>query len=282
MTRSPRKTVLPAFASALTLCGAMLMAAAPAQAQTPAASAASETAASPTDAVQPARHAAWSELLSKYVRPAADGVNRFDYGALKADDADRTALTAYIASFETLDFASLIRDEAFAAWANLYNAVTIDHILGRYPVKSIRSGYIVGPWKEVSVMADGRELSLDAIEHDILRVEWSDPRVHYAVNCAAIGCPNLNPAAWEAATLDQALDTAARAYVNDPRGVTIRNNGLQVSRIYKWFREDFGGSNAGVIDHLKQYAEPDLLAQIEANPRIRRHAYDWDLNDAES
>ena len=242
-----------------------------------------EVAASTETDVTTERHAVWTAILSEYVKPNADGVNRFDYGALQNDPEDRAALQAYIAGFETLDFAVLTRDEAFAAWANLYNALTIEHILGRYPVKSIRSGYIVGPWKDVRVMADGREVSLDDIEHEILRAEWSDPRVHYAVNCASIGCPNLLTRAWESATLDTDLDAAARDYVNHPRGVTIRDRGgLKVSRIYKWFIEDFGDSEVGVIDHLKKYAEPGLLAQIEANADIKAHAYDWALNDVES
>ncbi|MEM0984747.1 MAG: DUF547 domain-containing protein [Pseudomonadota bacterium] len=243
---------------------------------------ASQTVASASETQSAERHAAWTAILAAYVKPSADGLNRFDYGGLAANNADRAALKAYLASFETLDFAALSRDEAFAAWSNLYNALTIDHIVGRYPVKSIRSGYLVGPWKDVTIIADGREVSLDDIEHNILRVQWDDPRVHYAVNCASIGCPNLGTKAWEASTLDADLDIAARAFVNNPRGVKVLNNGVQVSRIYKWFREDFGDSNEGVIAHLKQYAEPELLAQIEANPRIRKHAYDWDLNDIES
>lgn len=251
------------------------MAAPPATAQQ-----ASTIAAQPAEL--PARHAAWGEILAKYVRSSADGVNRFAYGALQANEADTAKLAAYIDSFATLDFDTLTRDEAFAAWANLYNALTIQHMIERYPIRSIRSGYFIGPWKEVKTIADGRDVSLDAIEHDILRVEWSDPRVHYAVNCASIGCPNLLSQPWEAATLDADLDAAARAYVNHPRGVTVRRRGgLTVSRIYKWFEEDFGGTEAGVIDHLLQYADPELSAQINANRDIKGHAYDWDLNDVD-
>ena len=230
----------------------------------------------------PERHAAWTAILAEYVKPGADGLNRFDYGALKASEADRAALTQYLSSFAALDFDALTSDEAFAAWANLYNALTIEHMIGRYPVKSIRSGYFIGPWKEVKILAGGREVSLDDIEHKILRVEWNDPRVHYAVNCASIGCPNLQTQAWEAATLDTDLDRAAREFINSPRGVTIRERGgLQVSRIYKWFEEDFGGNEAGVIDHLLQHADDGLAQQIRANADIKRHAYDWDLNDVQ-
>ena len=227
-------------------------------------------------------HQAWNELLGTYVVEGADGVNRFDYGGLKANTADAAKLDAYLESFSSFDVETLDENEQFAAYSNIYNALTVQYIVGRYPTKSIRSGYIVGPWKRVFTQINGEKLSLDAIEHEILRVEWDDPRVHYAVNCAAYSCPNLQTQAWFGETLDEDLNRAARAYVNDPRGVTIRPNGtLQVSTIYKWFREDFGGSNEGVIDHLLEFAEPELATQIEAKRRITKHEYDWDLNDVE-
>lgn len=227
-------------------------------------------------------HTPWTEILQAYVVEGEDGLNRFDYGGLKENAADNAKLTAYIEGFADLDMDALSEDEQFAAYANAYNALTIDHMIGRYPVKSIRSGYIVGPWKRVKMTIDGEELSLDAIEHDVLREEWDEPRVHYAVNCASIGCPNLQAKAWLAETLDADLDAAARDFVNHPRGVTIRKRGgLQVSEIYKWFREDFGGSEQGVIEHLLQYAEPELAIQIRANADIKKHDYDWGVNDVE-
>jgi len=227
-------------------------------------------------------HAPWDEILGTYVVESADGVNRFDYGALKANAADSAKLDAYLAGFADFDVEALEDNEQFAAYSNIYNALTVQYIVGRYPTKSIRAGYIVGPWKRVFTEINGEEVSLDHIEHQILRVDWDDPRVHYAVNCAAYSCPNLQTDAWFGETLDADLDKAARAYVNDPRGVTIRNNGtLQISTIYKWFREDFGGSNDGVIDHLLEFAEPELATKIQAKRRITKHEYDWDLNDVE-
>lgn len=242
-----------------------------------------ETAA-PVDAA--AQHQVWTGLLEKYVVESPDGLNRFDYGGLKNDAADRAALDAYVASFAELDFDALSRDEAFAAWGNLYNALTVQHIIGRYPVDSIRSGYFLppfGPWKSVEVEAGGRTVSLDDIEHNILRADWDEPRVHYMVNCASYGCPNLKSSAWTAETLDEDLDAAARAYVNHPRGVSIRRNGtLQVSSIYDWFEEDFGGDEEGVIAHLLEHADDELAAKIRAKPNITKHDYDWDLNDVEA
>jgi hypothetical protein len=105
--------------------------------------------------------------------------------------------------------------------------------------------------------------------------------VHYAVNCASIGCPNIWPRAWRAATLERELDAAAAAFVNHPRGVTVLPDGrLRVSSIYGWFREDFGGSEAGVVAHLRHYAAPALAARLGEGTAIAEDAYDWALNDA--
>jgi len=227
------------------------------------------------------RNAGWDGILQTYVVKSDDGVNRFQYGALKVSAADMSTLDDYIESFADLDLDALTPDEHFAALANAYNALTIQHMIGRYPVKSIRSGYIVGPWKRVKMTIDGEELSLDDIEHDVLRKDFDDPRVHYAVNCASYGCPNLQNKAWVGDTLDVDLDEAARDFINHERGVTIRKRGgLQVSEIYKWFKKDFGGSEQNVIAHLLEYAEPELATQINANADIKRYEYDWSLNDA--
>lgn len=221
----------------------------------------------------------WNRLLETYVHDSADGVNRVDYAALAASPDDRAALDDYIAGFESRDLSGS-DDAAFAAWINLYNAVTVRYIVQKYPLDSIRDGYLFGgPWKKVRVVAGGREVSLDAIEHDILRPRFDDPRVHYAINCASYGCPNLRRSAWTADTLDADLDAAARNYINHPRGVSVGPRGLTVSSIYDWFRDDFGGSKDAVITHLLEYADPALAERIRATPKIRDFAYDWSLND---
>lgn len=224
-------------------------------------------------------HAAWTCLLKKYVKPGPDGVNRVDYAAFKANAEDRATLDTYIASFADMDLSGA--DAAtFAAWANLYNAVTVRYILEQYPTGSIRDGYLFGgPWKKIKVAAGGKTVSLDEIEHGILRPRFGNPLVHYAINCAAVSCPNLQPEAWQADTLDEKLAAAARAYINDPRGVTVTSRGLTVSSIYDWFESDFGGSKQAVIEHLLAYAEPGLAKDIRSNPRIRAYDYDWSLND---
>jgi len=227
----------------------------------------------------PAEHAEWTRLLKRYVKAGSDAITYVDYAGLAASEADRMALDAYIARFADADL-SAKTDANFAAWANLYNAVTVRHIAQRYPVKSIKDGYLSGPWKEVKVRAGGGEVSLDAIEHKILRKVWGTPEVHYAINCASYSCPNLRTKAWEAATLKKDLAGAARDYINHPRGVTVTPKGIAASEIYNWFEEDFGGSKASVIEHLLKYAGPDLAAKIRAKPKIVRYQYDWSLNDA--
>lgn len=162
--------------------------------------------------------------------------------------------------------------------------MTVKTVLEHYPVDGIRDIDISpglfadGPWGKELVEVAGEPLSLDDIEHRILRPIWRDPRVHYAVNCAALGCPNLAPRAFTAANTEAQLEAAARAYVNHPRGVMARRGKLVVSSIYIWFKADFGNTDPGVISHLKAYARPDLAARLMDARRIDDHTYDWALN----
>lgn len=230
-------------------------------------------------------------LLGRYVLDHPDGVTRVRYAAWKAATSDLRALEAWIAEAAGRRPSAMPREEAFAYWANLYNALTLKVVLDRYPVRSIRDirstgvpldpkGWF-GPWRTRLVTVEGRRMSLDDIEHETMRPTFRDARVHYAVNCASIGCPNIWPRAWRAATLDRELDAAAAAFVNHPRGVTVLADGrLRISSIYSWFREDFGGSEAGVVAHLRRHAAPALAARLGDRTAIAEDAYDWALNDA--
>lgn len=232
-------------------------------------------------------HAGYGVLLQRYVTAQPDGVNRVDYARWKATAADRKALDDYIAAAAKLTPSKMARNEAFAYWANLYNAITLKVIIDRFPVASIRDiksdGFLdpkayLGPWRTKRVTVEGKSLSLDDIEHETMRPTFKDPRVHYSVNCASFGCPNLPTKAWDAATLEADLDAAARDFVNHPRGVTVLSSGkLKVSSIYKWFRDDFGADEAAVIAHLRKYAKPELAARLE-KATIAEDGYDWSLN----
>lgn len=228
-----------------------------------------------------ADHGPFDALLARRARNSRDGVVRVDYAGWKASAADRATLKAYIAGLSRVAPLTLTRPEQFAFWANLYNAVTIDVVLDAYPVRSIRdirSGLTPGPWKRKVATVGGVALSLDDMEHNILRKGWSDPRVHYAVNCASISCPNLPLRAWRGATLGPALEAAARAYVNSGRAVSFDGEVLVVSSIYDWYADDFGGSDARVIAHLARYANEPLKTRLQAATRIGRDTYDWSLN----
>jgi hypothetical protein len=229
-------------------------------------------------------HGPWSTFLGRYLQTGGDGITRVAYADVTTPDRD--ALKRYLDAMADVVPADLNRDAQFAYWVNLYNALTVDVVLDHYPVDSIRDidispGWFAdGPWGKKLITVDGSELSLDDIEHRILRPIWKDPRVHYAVNCAALGCPNLRPRPFSAARLDEMLTDGARAYVNHPRGARMTGDGLVVSSIYVWFQADFGGDDAGVIAHLKRYAKPGLAADLGAARGIDDHRYDWALNDA--
>ncbi len=176
------------------------------------------------------------------------------------------------------------RQEQKAFWINLYNALTVKVILDHYPVNSIRDidispgWFSDGPWGAKLVIIEGEELSLDDIEHRILRPIWQDPRIHYAVNCASLGCLNLAPIAYTAHNIEELLDQGTWAYINHPQGVTFKNGKLQVSSIYQWFQEDFGGSREGVLQHLRSYAREQLAEQLQTYRGKLIYDYDWGLN----
>ena len=230
-------------------------------------------------------HSAWDGLLKQYLETGPDEINRVDYVALNA--AGRPALDGYIADLSALPVSAMNRDQQLAYWINLYNALTVRTVAEAYPVASIRDIDISpglfadGPWGKQLVTVEGEALSLNDIEHRILRPVWDDPRIHYGVNCAALGCPNLATTAYTGATVSDQLDEGARAFVNSTRGVEFESDGLRVSSIYAWFQTDFGDSDAGILAHLRTYAAPELRTRLETVKKIHSHSYDWALAAAD-
>ena len=228
-------------------------------------------------------HGAWQRILDGYLRSDhPSGVNRFDYAALQGNAEHSQSLTNYLSALQALDPRSYSGVEQKAYWINFYNALTVRLVIDAYPVDSIRdmgeNWLIPGPWDDVHANVAGQELTLNDMEHEILRSIWRDNRIHYAVNCASFGCPNLNPQAFTAANIEQLLEDGARSYVNHPRGVTVQRHDLLVSSIYDWFEEDFGNSEEGVLEHLRKYAAPELTEQLNAFKGDLEYEYDWSLN----
>lgn len=233
-------------------------------------------------------HDDWDRLLASYLKPAADGINRFGYGRISP--ADKAVLKAYLDRLQALPISRYARAEQRAYWINLYNARTIQLVVDRYPVSSIRdirlggsfsAQVFGGPWVAKTLKVEGVALSLDEVEHRILRPIWRDPRTHYAVNCASLGCPNLAAKAYTPVRMEAMLNEGAVAYVNHPRGATVEGGKLVVSSIYQWFIADFGGDDAGILTHLRQYAAPDKRAELARFKSLSGSGdrYDWALND---
>jgi len=228
-------------------------------------------------------HGAWDYFLRSYVRLGSDGIARIPYARVTASDRER--LGADLARLAGVPIGAYSRREQLAFWVDLYNELTVKLVLDHYPVSTIKNIAIspglfaVGPWGRKLITVEREALSLDDIEHRILRPIWRDPRIHYAVNCAALGCPNLQASAFTAGDTEALLDKAAREYVNHPRGATVSGGELTVSSIYIWYETHFGGTEAGVIEHLKHYARPGLASALAAIDHISGDSYDWALND---
>ena len=227
-------------------------------------------------------HGEWNAFLETYLTQDDEGLNRMAYPHVSEEDKAR--LERYVESLTSLPISRYSRNEQLAYWINLYNALTVAVVLDHLPVESIRDIDISpglfgdGPWDKKLAEVEGEEISLNDIEHRILRPIWNDPRIHYAVNCASVGCPNLQLLAFEGDTAEAMLEQAAREFVNSPRATWLTRKGLAVSSIYVWFSEDFGKTDKAIIEHLGQYAEGPTAARLEGVTEIVDHDYDWRLN----
>jgi hypothetical protein len=233
-------------------------------------------------------HDAWNALLQKHVVLLDGGkASRLDYAALAKE---RAALRGYLDALSRVSetqFGGWSKSEQIAFLLNAYNAFTAEKIMTRYPnLKSIWDfGRFFGnPFRDEFFTLLGGRMSLDGIEHGILRKRYREPRVHYAVNCASIGCPMLREEAYVAGRLEDQLDEQARRFLSDRTRNRVRAGRLEVSKIFEWFREDFEPLDA----YLARYA-----ATLADNPaqqgRIAARAlpvtfvdYDWALNDSRS
>lgn len=227
-------------------------------------------------------HETWDLFLRKYAKLGEDGVTRLAYTTVTP--AARQSLDSYIGHLQAIPVDRLNRAEQKAYWINLYNALTVQVILAHYPVRSILDIKISpglfasGPWGKKLISIAGEMVSLDDIEHRILRPIWRDPRVHYAVNCASFGCPNLRTEAYRPKDLERQLDEQATAFINHSRGARVEKGKLVVSSIYAWFKSDFGNTDENIILHLKKYAEPALTKTLDKVTKIDHDEYDWSLN----
>jgi hypothetical protein len=231
---------------------------------------------------------AYAEVLQQVVTPQG----RVRYAALEADPAGLDAHLAAVASGDPSDLARRPEADRVAFWINAYNAITLKTIIDNYPVQprglaglryppsSIRQ--IAGAWSDRRWTVLGRKMSLDDIEHETLRRQFAEPRVHVALVCAALGCPPLRSEPYEGARLASQLDDQARRYLASPAGLQLATDGrsVAVSAIFKWFAADFeatGGVRAFLACHAPEAAR---RAVADQRSRITYLDYDWSLNDA--
>jgi len=218
-------------------------------------------------------HSIYANLLKKYVHQG-----NVDYRGFKMEESK---LDQYLKVLENVDSKSLSRNEQFAFYINAYNAWTIKLILSGYPgIKSIKDlgNILKTPWKKKISRIDGDVITLDDIEHHILRPKFKDPRVHFAINCAALSCPPLWSQPFLGSTLDRQLDDATRAFINNSKRNYLDGETLYVSRIFKWFGKDF---DEDIIGFFLTYANDHLKNELKVKKnkiKVKYLHYDWSLN----
>lgn len=220
-------------------------------------------------------HAAFTSLLQKHVAPA--GV---DYKDFKKDQAPLKAYLGDLAKVKESEFSSWSVGERLAFLINLYNATTINVVLEHYPIRSFKSevGGKDGPWKLKTVSVFGKTVSLDDLEHKMIRQKFNEPRIHFALNCASDGCPALRAEAFKSANLSRQLGEQTVGFLADSSKNKVTPNKIQLSPIFDWFKEDFVKRSGSVKAFLNPYYKSFDVTKSKAN--ITYTNYGWSLNDA--
>ena len=213
----------------------------------------------------PPSHEAWDALLKKYV----SATGKVNYKGIKAD---KTKLEDYLKTLSSdAPEASWSKPEQMAYWINAYNAFTVKLIVDNYPLPSINKLHGGKPWDHKWIKIGGKTYSLNNIENDILRPQFKDARIHFAVNCAAKSCPPLLNTAWTASNLNANLDAQAKKFINNTAFNKLSTKKVEVSKIFEWYAEDFGK----IIDFINKYA----ATKVSAKAKVSYVEYDWGLNE---
>ena len=223
-------------------------------------------------------HSEWDFILKKYVHEG-----KVDYNKIISTPADLKRLNNYLIILGNTEVSLLTRDERLAFWINAYNAFTVKLILNHYPLKSIKD--LKNPWKQKLWYAGNEKLSLDDIENIKLRKEFREPRIHFAIVCASIGCPVLYPEAFEEDNIEQLLNRVSRHFFAERRNFHLKTSGdnttIYLNRIFKWFKSDFGKDDKQIVEFIIPYLQKqdrDLI-NVSDDVTIKYLNYDWSLND---
>ena len=226
-------------------------------------------------------HSIFDQVLRTYVNDQG----RVDYNGI----AGYLPFKAYMESLKTAQKDSMSRDGQLAFWINAYNAVTIDKVIKWKPKKSVRETFVPGIWTGTKFFTTrehtvaGRQLSQDDIEHEILRKQLKEPRIHFAIICASSGCPPLPRWAYTQENVQAKLEEETRKYINSERGTRIDSakNQLYLSKLFDWFAGDFEYASGSVLDYIRTYIDKSALAFLDQNPKIKWLEYNWALNSQE-
>lgn len=225
-------------------------------------------------------HSGLAKLLSAHADSAA---GRVDYAGLKKDEKK---LDAYLKKVAQVDLKTLGKDAKLALLINAYNAYTLQLIVEHYPkIKSIKD--LKSPWKSKRYVVGGHKLSLDDIEHGLIRPIYRDSRIHFAVNCASIGCPPLQSFVYRGAKIDSQLDTAARRTLQNKRYVRVEGDTLKITSLLNWYGDDFTDDDysphsktvAAYVARFGTKKVRGFVKKHKGEPSVGYLDYDWSLND---
>lgn len=219
------------------------------------------------------KHDQWTSLLQTYVSPTGN----VDYKGIKEHEAELDAYLEVLSKNHPTS--EWDKNDQLAFWINAYNAFTVKLIVKNYPVVSIKdlggSIYKVNtPWDEKFIHIGEETYDLNNIEHGIIRKEFNDPRIHFAVNCASISCPPLRNEAYVGSKLNAQLDDQAKRFINDPTKNKITKGKAQLSKIFTWFKGDFTASGLSIAEFINQYSEVKMTKKT----KVTYFDYDWNLN----
>ena len=210
-------------------------------------------------------HTTWNQLLKKHVSDQG----KVDYLGFKKDLTDLNAYLDWLSNSKPSETWS--KDQLMAFWINAYNALTIKLIVDRYPISSIKDIY--SPWNIKVITIANKKLSLNNIEHDILR-KMGDPRIHFGIVCASISCPKLQNEAFNTQNTNRLLNKASREFLADSTKNELTTDAAELSKIFKWFAKDFK-QEGSLIDFLNKFAD----IRIASNATISFKDYNWGLNE---
>jgi hypothetical protein len=226
-------------------------------------------------------HSLFDGVLKEYVNDKG----RIDYNGIAKEPLFRD----YLESLKTAPVQELSEDGRLAFWLDAYNAITIDKVIKWKPKKSVRETFLPGVWTSTKFYTSrehtvaGRKMSPDDIEHEILRKEFLEPRIHFAIICASSSCPPQPRFAYTGEKVQSQLESETRLYMQSPRGAKIdqAENTLYLSKVFDWFKADFVKKSGSVMEFIKPYLDEETLAFLERKPMLEYLHYNWALNAQE-